>query len=262
MKKNFKRKNYVLIGAIGIAAVALTSVGFATWITGMQQTTATNNISVTVDTAQNSTKYLEVVIDSDNDEMHIGEKVTSGAITNSGNATDLEIAFTKFQLIIGDKYKSTQLENVKVEMAVSNLPTGITFTNGGFVPTDLYEGAENTYKKSYLQFPTTFGEYSEVDKKFYVKMKDLTEAEKSANLKGYTVKKAVLVDDTKLTLAWGTLFGGDSPATYYNGLMPENTDVETKLGIMDTATKTLNHMSSLLNGKTLTYTFTVTGLPE
>ena len=45
MKKNFKRKNYVLIGAIGIAAVALTSVGFATWITGMQNLTAPADIT-------------------------------------------------------------------------------------------------------------------------------------------------------------------------------------------------------------------------
>lgn len=263
MKKNFKRKNYVLIGAIGIAAVALTSVGFATWITGMQQTTVTTgDISVSVDTAENSTKYLDVVIDSSNSTMHIGEKVTSGAITNSGDPTDLEIAFTKFQLIIGDKYTSTQLEKVKVEMTVTNLPTGITFTNGGFVPTNLYGTTKNSENKSYLQFPAEFGTVT--DGKFYVNMTDVAESEKSANLKGYTVKKATLETGNKLTLTWGTVFGNkkESPATYYNGRLDATQNVEEKLGIMDEATKTLNHMKDLLNGKTLTYTFTVTGLPE
>ena len=51
MRKNFKRKNYVLFGAIGIAAVALSSVGFATWITGMQKLTDDDNtITIKVDT--------------------------------------------------------------------------------------------------------------------------------------------------------------------------------------------------------------------
>ena len=258
MRKNFKRKNNVLIGAIGIAAVALTSVGFATWITGMQKTEAViNNISVNVDTAENSTKYLEVVISDTNKTMHIRENATSGAITNSSEATDLDIAFDKFQLIIGDKYNSAQLENVKVEMTVTELPEGITFTNGGFVPTNLYGDIAND-GKSYLQFPASFGTVT--DGKFYVNMTDVAEKDKSANLKGYTVKKATLETDNKLTLAWGSLFGGVSPATHFNGLMKDK-DVETQLGIMDKATKTLNHMKDLLNGKTLTYTFTVTGLP-
>ena len=72
MKKNFKRKNYVLIGAIGIAAVALTSVGFATWITGMQQTTATNNISVTVDTDESWNYKLD--IDYANEQCCYGDE--------------------------------------------------------------------------------------------------------------------------------------------------------------------------------------------
>lgn len=257
MKKNFKRKNYVLIGAIGIAAVALTSVGFATWITGMQKTEAIiNDISVSVDTAENSTKYLDVVIDSTNSTMHIGENVTGGKITNSGTATDLEIAFTKFQLIIGNTYTSEQIAAAKVQMTVGGLPAGITFTNGGFVPTNLYGTTANSEKKSYLQFPTEFGRVE--GENFYVNMTN--GAAGVGNLEGYTVRKATLEADNKLTLKWGTLFGGNSPATYYNGLMPENTDVETQLGIMDKATKTLNHMNELLNGKKLTYTFTVIGL--
>ena len=147
-------------------------------------------------------------------------------------------------------------------MTVSGLPAGITFTNGGFVPTKLY-GDINNDGKSYLKFPTSFGEYSTNDHKFYVNMTDVAEKDKSANLKGYTVKKATLETDNKLTLAWGTLFGteGKSPATYYNRRIDATQNVEEKLGIMDEATKTLNHMKDLLNGKTLTYTFTVTGLP-
>ena len=73
MKKNFKRKNYVLIGAIGIAAVALTSVGFATWITGMQKPEAIiENISVTVDTDESWNYKLD--IDYANEQCCYGDE--------------------------------------------------------------------------------------------------------------------------------------------------------------------------------------------
>lgn len=263
MRKNFKRKNYVLFGAIGIAAVALSSVGFATWITGMQQTTQDGSISVTVDTAENSTKYLDIALSDTNKTLHLGENITvegQKISTANGKAQDLDIAFSSFQLIIGDKYSSEQIAAAKVKLEIKNLPAGITFTNGAFVPTNLYADNVNTNGESYLKLPANFGTVT--NGVYYVNMTDVDDNDKSANLKGYTVKKPTLAEGGKLNFSWGTIFGnnGDSPLTYYNSLLEAETNVETKLGIMDTATKTLNHMHKLLNNANLTFTFTLVGL--
>ena len=83
MKKRIKRNNYILFGAIAVAAVALSGVGFATWITGMQKLTDDDNtITIKVDTAKNDTLYIDAAIDINDSSIYLGEASTE----QSGNS--------------------------------------------------------------------------------------------------------------------------------------------------------------------------------
>ena len=240
MKKNFKRKNYVLIGAIGIAAVALTSVGFATWITGMQQLTDDSRITVAVDTARNDTKYIEAELSES--QLYLGEpksaSQTEGKINIVGEqTTDLSITFSSFRVIVSDIYDPSK---ISVTMTVS-------FSNTGKATylTDKNGFAKNDGETTYVAFPTTF-----VDKG-KVALKDKTKP-----LNGYYEKE---LNDTTITLKWGDTFGDGTktPSEYYNDKLKSATSIDQKLGIMSEATSTLNEMYTALNGQTITLHFEV-----
>ena len=244
MKKNFKRKNYVLIGAIGIAAVALTSVGFATWITGMQQPTDDSTISVAVDTARNDTKYIEATLEESKlylgeptSESQTGEKIN---ITN-GKATDLSIKFSSFRVIVSDIYDPS---TISVEMTVSfsdgakaaYLPAKRGFTN---------KTGEQIGTKTYIAFPTTFVNNG------VVKLNP-----KKSSLTGYYER---VLESNTIELTGGDTFGEGNiaPSKYYNDQLTSDKTLDQKLELMSTATKTLNEMYTALNGQTITLHFEV-----
>lgn len=242
MRKNFKRKNYVLFGAIGIAAVALSSVGFATWITGMQKLTDNDNeITVTVDTAKNDTKYIDVEI-SEN-KLYLGEPTsesqTEGQINiTGGKASDLSISFSTFRVIVSDIYdESTISVSMNVSLSDSNKASYLS-TKNGFAK----KGGTDTY----IEFPTTFVDDGNVKLQA-----------KTSSLAGYHEME---LKDTTINLTWGDTFGDGTktPSQYYNEQLATKTTLDEKLELMSTATNTLKDMHTALNGQTITLSFEVT----
>ena len=250
MRKNFKRKNYVLFGAIGIAAVALSSVGFATWITGMQKDNATSDIQISVDTATNDTMYLDVALSEADNTINVTEKVAKSddgkLYNNSGTPADLTFTFSKFRLIYSSIYDSKNpvvIMNVSFTKDESPAST-VSYANGKI-------SADS--KASYLNFPTTFFASGTNN----IALRDANESEKIA---GYTVK---VMDKLEIKLGWGDLFGNEAPTTHYNSQLTSEKTLEQKLAIMSEATSTLNTMSANLNGLKMNLSFTAswTGKP-
>ena len=60
MKKSQKSK-IVLCSILGLAAISIGSVGFATWLVGVNKTTETLTVQAVVDNSQNDSIYLDVV---------------------------------------------------------------------------------------------------------------------------------------------------------------------------------------------------------
>ena len=240
MKKNFKRKNYVLIGAIGIAAVALTSVGFATWITGMQNLTAPADVTnIVVDTAVNDTLYLDVALSESDNSISLKQKTVDngkGKLSAADNAedTDLSITFSKFSVYASSKYKA---DTIKVTMGVTVEGSDLVYTNNGIA-----KGAE---EKTYITLPAALTGES-------------VTLINGSSIDGYTVKT---LENKTMKFTWGSLFQGKDPITYYNGKIGTETSPEVVLPIMNEATSTLNEMNEKLNGKTIKLTFTVTATP-
>ena len=241
MKKNTKSK-IVLFSVIGLAAISIGTVGFATWVTGLDKKTETVNTSITVDTASNKTCYVEAELGTDN-SISLTEKTPAdkSLITIEGEVpeTDLKITFTKLKVIVSSQsytFKSLDFSLEAVE-AESKPIVGCTYETNGVAPEKLYDEVTNTDKKSYF----------DIEKKSYTASDGLSKVSSTdtANyVEGYDTYVAT---NFVFTFKWGTLFEGKRPSEYYK----KAEDVTTNLQTSATATKVLNHMHECLSGKSV-----------
>ncbi|MDD6469163.1 MAG: hypothetical protein PUF99_04570, partial [Bacilli bacterium] len=155
MKKNTKSK-IVLFSVIGLAAISIGTVGFATWVTGLDKKTETVNTSITVDTASNKTCYVEAVLGDDNSiSLTENTAANNSLITIEGEEvpeTDLKITFTKLKVIVSSQtytFKSLDF-SLEAADAESKPIVGCTYETNGVAPEKLYDEVENTDKKSYF----------------------------------------------------------------------------------------------------------------
>ena len=252
MKKRIKRNNYILFGAIAVAAVALSGVGFATWITGMQKLTDDDNtITIKVDTAKNDTLYIDAAIDTNDSSIYLGEASTeqsgNSIYISNGSTPDLTFKFSQFRVIASDYYDpSTISVTMTVGFTTENIADYVTSKNG-FAS----EGKNDTY----IEFSTDFVNNG------FVQLENKT-LQSTDPLYGYTVKG---LKNNEITLSWGSAFGKNTngPATYYNNQLKDGTkSLDEKLQIMQTATSTLNAMNTALNNQTITLSFVVTATPR
>ena len=250
MKKNTKSK-IVLFSVIGLAAISIGTVGFATWVTGLDKKTETVNTTITVDTASNKTCYVEAVLGDDN-SISLTENTTDEnsliKIEGTKYATDLTITFTKLKVIVSSESYIFNSLDFSLAAAESNPIEGCTYGTDGVTPGKIYGDEPNTGKS-----------YFDIEKKSYTESNGLTkvtEADTTNYVDGY---ETYVATDLKFTFKWGTLFGGNKPSEFYT----KGEDVTENLQKSATATKVLNHMSECLSGKSvkLTITATVTDRP-
>ena len=243
MKKNKKAK-IVLFSVLGLAAISIGTVGFATWITGIVDKEKTSDITVAVDTSKNTTCILE--INQTNSSIHLGENVTqaNGKIyTQDGSPEDLVISFDKFRVI---STSDITVSSVKFEI------TGISNneTNPLVITTSkLGVGKSDVVNKSYLDLKSS----SIINPA----VRDGTD-----KLSGYKIYDFTTSGNLNIEFQWGGLFGNKSPSKYYNELLGvASLTTEDKLEIMNNANTTLNEMNKYFkygeSFKGLTITATV-----
>ena len=205
MKKNTKSK-IVLFSVIGLAAISIGTVGFATWVTGLDKKTETVNTSITVDTASNKTCYVEAVLGDDN-SISLTEKTpaNNSLIKIEGkdvHETDLKITFKKLKVIVSDEYTFNSLD-FTLGAADSEPILNCSYVEAGVCPTILYEGSPNGSNLTYFN----------VEKSSYTTGSNggLVLAESTGThaidyIEGYNTYVATSLE---FTFKWGTLFGGD-----------------------------------------------------
>lgn len=211
------KKIPIILGCLGVVAVS--SIGFATWMVGHEQKEKTlNNIAVTVDGIQDNGLILECIPLSTENSIKLAETevIGEGSVTTDTiqdtNKGDLDIKLSSFKLYVSDTY--TNLNTLgditfEVKLGTEALPeyTSNAYENG---PQDIF--GRTAGKLSYLTFPTT------ITKDEYTKCLDST-----ANITGWNVydlskdARFNVGNQAALKFSYGTLFGGKtSPATFYN----------------------------------------------
>ena len=98
-----KNKKSLLVGACALAGVTVTSVGFATWVFGVENRNAQTEFKVLVDNVENDTVYLTIGKIADA-KINIGESVAHSKAgddiigTKAGEGTTLVANAMEFKI--------------------------------------------------------------------------------------------------------------------------------------------------------------------
>lgn len=261
----------ILISLISIATVALGSVGFATWIIGVQKkTTDVGNLKVETDEVKNNSIFLTASL-PDNATIAFGETndkpVTDGKLANleqyvlTENRKPMQFDFASIQYKVG-KGVTNKPAKLKMELVTStdkNASNYVTTDKNKFET--IRTGANFQYVYYYEEVELKTGEGGNV-----------TLNETDPNIDIYTFNDAALKGHT---FKWGSFFGNNfvngtlqgtdakeySPLTYYNEVICKDVlahDFETLTDYASKATAEVKQMKNTLEATSTTFTITLT----
>lgn len=261
MNKNRKSK-LVLFSVIGLAAVSIGTVGFATWVVGVQKTEASLTVKALVDDTTNSSLYLDAVASTN--PVKIAEKEAypvSGTkqpydvittVTESDpsdgitvDADALKFSFTKLQFSIGEA--ATMPTKLKIELLTGeteNVANKVTSENNKLGSS--LRGGESW---NYLSFNYTYTLSKTSDTVLTGENKVLKITESPETGKSY---KTYVIENKTFTFDWGSFFNSKSPVNYYNGLAKtiygdgSTNKVEELFNLADSAHAEIKQMKTAL----------------
>ena len=245
--KNNKKSKIVLFSVIGLAAISIGTVGFATWITGVDSRTVSNDTIVQVDTSKNKTVIVEAALSDKT--LNLREPNTSNEQqlikVVDGGETDLTITFSSFRVIVSDAYVlsgiSFSLEGTEIANCAVDEENKLSI-----YPTSLYDGVSNESKASYLKIGTSNIAVSS--------LKTMTSSD-TGYVAGY---KCYTLDTMSYSFSWGTMFGdGTQSPSKYLSTCTDATSANTmdeKLVYIEKCNKMLKAMNTNLDGKTIKLT--------
>ena len=221
MNKNRKSK-IVLFSVIGLAAVSIGTVGFATWVVGVQRTEVGLQLSAKVDDTQNKSIMLEAEIDTGY-AFKVAETQEHNTITNndlvvtgnSGSNTSIgydskamKFQFSKLQFSCGDA--ATKPTKLTLKLATSDGANSFNTVTANKLGSSERAGDSWTYLS--LDYTLTL-DYDGDDKNVTAQGKTGGES--------YTTYK---FNTKTFDMHWGTFFGNasyannTSPLNYYNSI--------------------------------------------
>lgn len=239
--RKLKKSKIVLVSILGLGAISIGSVGFATWLVGVNKTNEELHIEAVVDNTMNDSIYLDVTVDSSNKfvvaesaEKTKGTGDIVGAKANSseslikvdGNA--MKFTFTRFELSIGEGV-ANKPKQVKVEFdstlnafnwtAVDTIRTAsCTVVSGESTTTQIIGNKRSTDSKySYITYSQIFTIGTHL-------IKDEERSTGSYSL--YALKSDFLTQQ----FSWGTFFtrsgqeDSESPVSFYNNIYKDYND--------------------------------------
>lgn len=219
MNKN-KKSKIVLFSVIGLAAVSIGTVGFATWVVGVQRTEVGLQLSAKVDDTQNKSIMLEAVINPDY-EFKVAETQEHNTITDNdlvvtGNTGSnsigydrnaMKFQFSTLQFSCGDAATKPSKLTLKLATDGANSFNTVTANKLGSERTD----SPWTYLS--LDYTLTLDYNEGVSKNVTAKAK--------VEGQSYTTYE---IDTKTFDMHWGTFFGNasyesnTSPLQYYNSI--------------------------------------------
>ena len=244
-----KRKNGLTVGIIALSAVAITSVGFASWVISAGDTKSVAG-NIEVDDVSTSNHDVVGIYENVMDAGYTGstEKINAPTVksaqsirfgsnrnkygnvaTDSSSLTEEDDSWLRYKvsddLAFYENLKATYYVQIKNTSAAADLTsvkleiydqnpssvTGFTTENGTSVGTYTNKGWTAAKALTLVAMPDTIN----VNK---VTGSDLTALK--AKVTGEEETSGVTYDWLKIdfTFKWGALFGGNNPYDYYNGL--------------------------------------------
>ena len=234
--KSTKRK-YLVGGIAAFAGVALLTTGVATWVIGANST-AQNDVTVTVDGKQNNSASIEIGGVS---PLKIGEQenVNSGFVqVTDAAAGNMKVTLSNVTYSYSSSFTSKGVA-IKFSIdygynsegaATSSLGNLVTETKIGDKRTTAKDGKSNNKNAAdswqYIAAP-----------------ENATGLETGANTPH-------TITSLEIEFKWGSFFGGTKPSNYYNGLslstVADAKNVEDELDAMKTALTSIKLTAELV----------------
>lgn len=208
MKKSIKkssRRKWVVGGVAFFGSIALLTTGFATWVVGVQQTNAEDNVNVTVDTTENEFVTFSLSLSTTDNKIKLGEtKQPDAAPEDKENIVkideltgDLTVKIDSLNIEIGNEALDSYTQ---IDFAITS--ENNTVDSQQFTEEDLRTGSS----WSYLSAPAS------------ILLTNLSTNENitytpETNTTTYTLKPSSTLE---LNFEWGNFFGKQSPANFYN----------------------------------------------
>lgn len=260
----------MLISLISIATVALGSVGFATWIIGVQKTTHdAGNLQVETDTVKNNSIFLTATLPT-NAKIAFGETtgdVKDGILANldkylkKDNAMKFDFASIQYKVGKEVTKKPAKLKMELVTSDTKNASNYVESSKNKFNTIRTGTGTDTTfeYVNYYEVIDLTVGTIVTLD-------------DSDPNIETYTFTDSALKNHT---FKWGSFFGNNwnngvlqgtdtkeySPLTYYNEVICKNVsndDFKTLTDYASNATAEIKQMKADLEAEGTTFTITLT----
>lgn len=227
MKKEINsksRRKWVVTGIAAFASIALLTTGFAVWVIGNATTEKSNNVGVSVNTAENKSLDFTFSLTDSTITLAEGTVVNTGFVQEQTAVTDpLKVTYTG-SITFGAEFDTTTYTKIQFEIVASDDAT----TTASVVATNNTTGKHQD-NQSYIAAPADLSI-------------DLTSA--TDNNDG--TKSLALTGD--LLFSWGNYFNNQSPCTYYN---TEFTGDDCTAANAAKIKKELDAMHDQLDGKTI-----------
>lgn len=245
MKKNKK----VIIGAIsGLALVSIATIGFSTWVVGVEQETQNPTVTAVVDDVENNSIYLQASI-SEGEQVKLAQtaSVSGGKIVNAKeggaigvSADAMKFSFENISLVVGNNVTSKPTA-IKIELITSEESNKFNYPADD--PKDLIGKREGT-NYTYITLNTSLTLPTKTNETFTVNN------DSESGYTTYTLNEA----KKEFSFEWGTFFGNKLPTSYYNDLYTEESNYKTLFTASANAGKELKQMAEDFKGQTITLT--------
>ena len=213
----FKKKKIVLTSVLALAGVSLATVGFATWVVGLQKQTEDLTVQAIVDDSFNKSVYLEaktktapVVVAEKEAHIATGNEIVSAEVNDSSS-----------EIKVDENALSFEFEKLQYSVGKNLLPSAAEYPQFMTIELINKDGDINHVKKENCKLDASYRTVPESDPTTYhylsfketIELNSTNVTEETPINATYKVCKLV---KTKFVFSWGNYFEGKSPVTFYN----------------------------------------------
>lgn len=244
-----KRSKYITLSVSALALVSVCSIGFATWLVGIQQTTDEVTLEAQVDNYVNDTIFLSANLSTTSVKICETSKVdkTGNNIIGTTTATGegaigyaedgLQFKFKDITLKVSKTTTAKVPDTIEVSLADNNAWNKVTDNSLG------------NEKRPDTGSPWTYLTLGKNGSLEFSLATDFDKKSDDPDYDTYTLKSGKLTQ----TFGWGTFFGGEAPTTFYNNKYKDAMDnfSEVTAGVTAITTE-LRTMKNAFTGQTIT----------
>lgn len=254
-----KTSKIVAITTCSFAIVTLASVGFATWLIGLQnETVELNDINVAVDNVTDNTSYLKVELAEGENGINISDTVNAEANVNGGVSLsgesnhDFDVNLSAFDIVYSEDRTFDSL-TITTKLGENEWPSVSLSAGNLSFPADANVDG-NSIKDN---FGRSGEKLTFIELANSTNVTDLSSSSEyeavNPGIDGYYFYKMKATQ--ALRFKWGSMFtldsGNVSPIEFYNKKLEGVTDTTAKLQMLNQIKTELSAMNAIFTGKTI-----------